>query len=1386
MPFFGDTLGAYMLPRVVLELLQQPGGQQQCGVCADSGFAWLLSAKQLYVWRYREGKEARLRVLTLPRQHSPAAPCAVTLIADITSSSSSSSSATNTNSKTAASTFGALAAPPTPSITPSGPAAADGSLTVAVCDADGRLTVWLDAHHLAAPVEHQLLTPGAGGAGGGLRPPLVAAFAAARLDLGSGPAFLAALSAADGSLHLVQVGAQGIFAKQLVAAPPPVAEGGRGGGGGGLVGALGSALSRALSDAFEPSSRYLRKAPVARPAVALHLAAAAGGGGQHYRLLVLTRDCLDCWAISVGLRPSQSLQWSFANSLVRQHDSRGGRGAEGGPANLDMAVGVGGGQTGAGGGQLVAVWMAEPGFASRGAAGGEAGEVKQHVVQLLELLPEGGPAVCHGVHDLVRGYEEPPENNGLGGPLRRLLYSSHSHTCLLARWQQPQPQNQGPNQPLAGAAAHYHPYSDTGASSRVCRALWTWEAATGAARSLSDDPDTAAVDIAAGDDGGGAAARWVVLSATYGVMEIAAVAAPPPQAAAAAAPPPLPGAAGGLDPAAVIANLLDAVLSQAAAITAAGGNLQPLVSGLGRRLGALGALGSPMGQSTIAHYSTQLLDLLPKQWAGGGTAAAAVAMSGGGGGGGGVPLTVAEQLSDKEFRQSLLLQCLALSGVLHALRPDVLRVLIENSEKLAVVGALHRLQAHQRDTHLAEGAGTGGGGGGGAAAAAALLSRLVAEAGQESSAREYEVLSPSEIFYARPSASVAHFLGALGRTAEAVGAQAARGLGNPGDSALSSLRAAVRELGSLIAVVVSAAVGRRDQLAGCHQLAAQEVAARLGRPDWLAGESTREALDKLARAVQVVRPAPPSPPSLELSHTLYGVTDVLLTCFSSALSAVSSPSASSAPNGGGPAPSPSPASSASARCALVGAYREVRCRLGWELLADARAEMEAAGFGGAGGGGRGGPLPPDLLMGQLEGLFRAHHCYPQLFEVCEALAAADPSLAPRLYTHMATMPPEEQQPDLTTATAPTMARYVYERLLADGRPADLLALPHQFHAGVTAFLQSLQPSASDLLAVQLSRNGQLGDAAAVLLMSATTDNKNSATAGGGKAAANAQQQHQQHEGVGGGGGGGGGLGPPRRLLALARLAARAAGATDLEAAAARQLKLLGLQARLGLSVEGAPLEPAVVLDEALAAATATARSETTAAAAEDRSETAAAAKEAAVVAIELMALMTAADRRDHASKWQLAWKAVYDADPWDEIAAARGAAAEGGGEAQWGETLGGTAVCRAAAACARSETLGFGANVVDSAPLDQVARWLRTWATSPGPQQQQQQQQQGGRANGEGGNGGSGGSQVDIRVAQCEAAVMAALRLGVEGRGGQGPAAAGAAGADGPLDMVVD
>lgn len=116
------------------------------------------------------------------------------------------------------------------------------------------------------------------------------------------------------------------------------------------------------------------------------------------------------------------------------------------------------------------------------------------------------------------------------------------------------------------------------------------------------------------------------------------------------------------------------------------------------------------------------------------------------------------------------------------------------------------------------------------------------------------------------------------------------------------------------------------------------------------------------QAIQAVRPppppasGPPAPlPTPELSHSLYGVTDVLLTCFASAVAATRNDPPT--------------------RAALMAAYRTARTALLDDLLADAVAELRAAAVvaGGAGVGGLGGgpqaagqqqwgALPPDLLI----------------------------------------------------------------------------------------------------------------------------------------------------------------------------------------------------------------------------------------------------------------------------------------------------------------------------------------------------------------------------------------------------------------------------------------
>lgn len=264
MPFAGDALalGAYMIPRPVLELLQQPVQRPQAGICAEAGFCWVLSGPHLHVWRYADGKDARLRVLTLPRPPPPGQPCHVALIAH----------------------------------GPSG--GSGGAISVAVCTAGGHLTVWLDAHHLAYPSEQQVLAPPRSQQA----QRLVTAFAATRLDLGGGPAFLAAMGTVDGSWHLLQAGPQGIFAKQLACPPAAPASEAKG-----LVGALGSALSKAYTDAFDPSAKYLRRAPSQRAALGVSVEAVAGGGGQHFRVLLLTDEGIDCWLVGgwVGARTKE-------------------------------------------------------------------------------------------------------------------------------------------------------------------------------------------------------------------------------------------------------------------------------------------------------------------------------------------------------------------------------------------------------------------------------------------------------------------------------------------------------------------------------------------------------------------------------------------------------------------------------------------------------------------------------------------------------------------------------------------------------------------------------------------------------------------------------------------------------------------------------------------------------------------------------------------------------------------------------------------------------------------------------------------------------------------------------------------------------------------------
>ena len=110
---------------------------------------------------------------------------------------------------------------------------------------------------------------------------------------------------------------------------------------------------------------------------------------------------------------------------------------------------------------------------------------------------------------------------------------------------------------------------------------------------------------------------------------------------------------------------------------------------------------------------------------------------------------------------------------------------------------------------------------------------------------------------------------------------------------------------------------------------------------------------------------------------------------------------------------------------------------------------------------------------------------------------------------------------------------------------------------MTTFLQSQPPAAaSDLLATHLLRTSAFADAAAVLHQSVSAAAAAGADKAGGKAQGQSPAKQAAAEAAGAGS-----LGGYRRLLSVARLAARAGGAPQLEAAALLQLRLLGLQVR---------------------------------------------------------------------------------------------------------------------------------------------------------------------------------------------------------------------------------
>ncbi|KAJ9532125.1 hypothetical protein QJQ45_003830 [Haematococcus lacustris] len=1347
-----QVLGSYIVPRLVQEKLQHGIATSRHATAAgiDGRWCWVYCHDTVLLWQYQQGADARMRTLRLPPNVTRSSLLGIFVSVLVSAS--------------------------------------DSCLTVLVCTGSGQLVAWLDANNLADPFVHQLTSHLGSPAHGSS--PAITSFSAAAPAQASSPGFTAAVCSADGCVFIVEGSPLGLHEQRLSAPPARPTQSS-------VLGSLGHVMAWTYSEAFAPGQKFLKTKSSGRPARAVNL---VSRDMSHLHLLVMTDETLECWLVggwggcrragqkageqasrqagrqargrqlescvrrvksysvqrlallgwasasstlspaagpalqlTQGLRPRQQLLWSW-QSLLAARSEVGGAAA----ANCALAVA----------GQQAALLVQGPaGPAGQGQQAAlvhrlqlniESGPVHDHCLQLQGVVSEGPWAHWR----LVVG-QSPSPPTLLLSPSFKLYQLSRPPTspapspCIITLLSD-DPDN------LAAAAAP-PPTAPT----------------TGQGQGLGQGPSAAALPP-----------TWLLLSATFGLLQLAS-AADTSAAQSAAAPPhsslphptsptstrsqdpaslplPLPrpfpssplvrGAAVGGPPAAPglplsvegrqqVGQLLDSVLGQAAAALAA----QPagaspaaavlgIAAGLRRRLDSLGALSPSSNAGVVADFSTGLLDRLPKHPAHGSCLRLQVSRACRAGGGGSAG-QLASLLSEKEQRHSLLLLILAEAGVLHSLPPAVLRSLLENAEKLAVVSSLlgqHGAAVREQQASASAPQGQ-----------EPLIGQVVCAAGRSVScqAAGHQSLAPAEVFYAQPSLSGPQLLLALARAAGQVAEQAGSGFTAAAAYGAGELREQAVDLGRLVGCIMAAALRQRSALHASHGLSASQVYSQLGQPSWLAGQEARACFHAVAKACQAVRQlllgpsfagiprgSSLSPALLQLARTHFAVADVLLNAYSAAVAA---------------------AGEGDSKQCLLSEYRAVRGGCLATLLLDALAELDGAQEPQA---------EQDLLIWQVEQLAAGHHCYPQLYEVCGALGArlgpggrtASASSNPRLHQHMASVGAEDG-----AAEQDTFARFVYQRLLEDKQPAELLQLPAFFTADLTAFLRLL-PGQASLLWPLLLRTGQWGEAAEAAEQQAdatqSSNLKQARLLAIAKLARLASQelpgsqveqlstrlqllrlqtslsQLRQHTAPAGGAGAGGG------------------GGAAAWAAAGLERGVMGGPGPKGGVREEAVLDLAGLVEAALG------------------EEGRGAGGAGALLALEALALQPPQVMKAHRRYVQESWRLVLGASDWAGLAAelatadpdaceaamqrtplhqARTRQARGGGGG--GGCVDGTghSVCvggqgvPAVLLCSGHGAFGHSASVEDSGPLQEVVAWLRQWTRAdPSAQARAMQQRE--------------------------------------------------------------
>uniref|UniRef100_A0A061SF20 Nuclear pore complex protein Nup133 n=1 Tax=Tetraselmis sp. GSL018 TaxID=582737 RepID=A0A061SF20_9CHLO len=628
---------------------------------------------------------------------------------------------------------------------------------------------------------------------------------------------------------------------------------------------------------------------------------------------------------------------------------------------------------------------------------------------------------------LLVGGTDTPSGGGMQCALMRLRLGPGASPSLEDAWVVPGPAAQ----PTAGAPGKGYQLLPGSASALpalvVEPAGAMWVVGEGAGRAAEATPlagDGSVLGCAVSAD----KASWLLLDPKQGVLLVRIVASCQEDSNRAASALSRP-AHMGQSMKNQIYSELDNALSQVS------GGQQP--KALGYTLDKLGAFTGSGASNVVAQYSTDLIDRLPKHWSAESPADAAESAA---------SVSTALQLEHKIARHSDLLDVLEADGCLDCMEGTALRIVLQNAEKCAALHAIreldnrlpHRLKRGQKDElrSFAESCGWAEPGKAGGRSSEAIadaarragvtadhvksfllyhgeqpLHEAIAEAGGslKGTSELFSQREPSEVFYARATAAVPLLFEAMADILQA-------GLRVTHQKACL---AAVRQLLETAEVALLRAASAREDLQRRFPRAC--AVARGAIPasvPWSSGDAIRRGLHALLECClerrPPIRPQRNADYAAEIRTLLFSTADKLLSAFAEAEAALmpaygSSEEASSEP--------------------VAGEYAAAKQQALQALLEEAKWEAEHKSVG----------YMELASMREVERLARHHCSYPQLVDICEM--AGDVA---KLHWLMESCGPPGE-----------FCSYVMQRLVGEGREAELLQLPRHFDDVMLEFLGEL-------------------------------------------------------------------------------------------------------------------------------------------------------------------------------------------------------------------------------------------------------------------------------------------------------------------------------------------